>query len=64
MLLRRWGLPARLARWVERHHTEDETPEVALLRLADKLAHYTQGRPVDPRRLLESARRVGLSSAA
>jgi DNA-binding NarL/FixJ family response regulator len=62
VLLRRWGLPGRLARAVERHHSDDEDAAPALLRLADLLAHYTHGRPIDPQRLLESARRVGLSS--
>jgi putative nucleotidyltransferase with HDIG domain len=62
VLLRRWGLPARLARAVERHHSDDGEPEPALLRLADMLAHYTHGRAIDPQRLLEAARRVGLST--
>jgi putative nucleotidyltransferase with HDIG domain len=62
VLLRRWGLPPRLARAVERHHSDDGEPEPALLRLADMLAHYTHGRPIDPQRLLESSRRVGLST--
>jgi putative nucleotidyltransferase with HDIG domain len=63
VLLRRWGLPGRLARAVERHHSDDDDAEPALLRLADMLAHYTHGRPIDPHRLLESARRVGLSTS-
>jgi DNA-binding NarL/FixJ family response regulator len=47
---------------VERHHSDDSEPEPTLLRLADMLAHYTHGRPVDPQRLLESSRRVGLTT--
>ncbi|HEY3020406.1 MAG TPA: HD domain-containing phosphohydrolase [Solirubrobacteraceae bacterium] len=64
VLLRRWGLPTGLARAVERHHTDDPAPEPALLRLADMLAQHAQGAPVDPQRLLEAARRVGLTPAA
>ena len=63
VLLRRWRLPDGLARAVERHHSDDAEPEPALLRLADMLAHHAHGRPVDPPRLLEAARRVGLDPA-
>ena len=64
VLLRRWGLPGSLARAVERHHTDDAEPEAALVRLADMLAHNAQGAPIDPQRLLEASRHVGLTSAA
>ena len=64
VLLRRWRLPDGLARAVERHHSDDAESNPALLRLADMLAHHAYGRPVDPPRLLEASRRVGLDPAA
>ena len=60
VLLRRWGLPDRLAAAVERHHSEDADGEAAIVRLADMLAHHAHGRPVDPGQLLRAARAVGL----
>jgi len=61
VLARRWGLPGRLASVIERHHVEDAEGEEALVRLADMLAHYGQGGPVDPGQLLRAARAVGLT---
>jgi putative nucleotidyltransferase with HDIG domain len=60
VLARRWGLPPRLAAAIERHHGDDIDGEPALIRLADMLAHYTAGQPVEPSRLLRVARDVGL----
>src|SRR5205807_2264250 len=60
VLVRRWGLPDRLAATVERHHAPDAAGEAAIVRLADMLAHYAHGRPVDPSALLDAARAVGL----
>jgi putative nucleotidyltransferase with HDIG domain len=62
VLARRWGLPQRLASAIERHHSEDAEGESAMIRLADMLAHYGHGQPVDPGQLLKVARSVGLSS--
>jgi putative nucleotidyltransferase with HDIG domain len=64
VLARRWGLPNRLASAIERHHAEDAEGEAALIRLADMLAHYGQGQPVDPARMLDASRAVGLSPDA
>ncbi len=50
VLARRWGLPDRLARAIERHHSEDAEGEAAFVRLADMLAHYGHGQNVDPPR--------------
>jgi len=61
VLARRWGLPNRLASAIERHHSDDVQGEAALIRLADMLAHYAQGHPVDPAQLLKVARTVGLN---
>ena len=61
VLVRRWGLPGRLASVIERHHADEVSGEVALVRLADMLAHYGQGQRVDPSELLKVGRAVGLS---
>ena len=60
VLARRWGLPGRLATAIERHHTDEVEGEPALIRLADMLAHYTAGQPVEPARMLRVARELGL----
>lgn len=62
VLARRWGLPKTIASVIERHHAEDAQGEAAFVRLADMLAHYSQGAPVSPAELLASARSVGLES--
>jgi putative nucleotidyltransferase with HDIG domain len=64
VLVRRLGLPGRLAAAIERHHANDAEGTAAVVRLADLLAHYGHGRPVDPGALLAAARRVGLSPRA
>lgn len=60
VLARRWGLPGRLATAIERHHADELDGEAALIRLADMLAHYTAGQPVDPARMLKVAREINL----
>jgi putative nucleotidyltransferase with HDIG domain len=61
VLARRWELPDRLARAIERHHADDAEGEAALVRLADMLAHYGHSQPVDPGELLAAAEAVDLS---
>jgi len=56
VLARRWGLPGSLAGTIERHHADDATGQAAIVRLADMLAHYGHGAPVDPKHLLGAAR--------
>ncbi len=56
VLARRWGLPVSLASTIERHHADDATGQAAIVRLADMLAHYGHGAPVDPKHLLSAAR--------
>jgi len=62
VLARRWGLPPRLATAIERHHADEIEGEAALIRLADMLAHYTAGQPVEPARMLKVARSVDLTA--
>jgi putative nucleotidyltransferase with HDIG domain len=62
VLARRWGLPARLAAAIERHHSDEGHPESALIRLSDMLAHYGHGQPVEPAQMLKVARELGLSA--
>jgi putative nucleotidyltransferase with HDIG domain len=61
VLARRWGLPNRLASAIERHHSDEAQGEAAIIRLADMLAHYAQGSPVDPNQLLKVSRVIGLN---
>jgi putative nucleotidyltransferase with HDIG domain len=63
VLARRWGLPGSVASTIERHHADDGGGEIALVRLADMLAHYGQGAPVLPAELLKVARSLGLGPA-
>jgi DNA-binding CsgD family transcriptional regulator/HD-like signal output (HDOD) protein len=62
VLVRRWGLPATVARAIETHHAADATGEAAIIRLADMLAHYLLGAAVAPSELLATARTIGLSA--
>jgi putative nucleotidyltransferase with HDIG domain len=63
VLARRWGLPHAIARVIERHHSDDGG-EVALVRLADMLAHHLLGGAINPGELLAVGRTVGVDSAA
>ncbi len=62
VLARRWGLPKSLASAIERHHSDDATGEAAFIRLADMLAHYSQGTPVSPSELIRVSRRVEIDA--
>lgn len=63
VLARRWGLPKAVASVIERHHAEDAEGEAAYVRLADILAHYSQGGSVSPTELLKCSRVIGLGPA-
>ena len=59
VLARRWNLPNAVASAIERHHADDAQGDAAFVRLADMLAHYSQGSPVSSTELLRAARNVG-----
>ena len=59
VLARRWNLPRSVASAIERHHAEDAEGDAAFVRLADMIAHYSQGAAVSPNELLRAARAVG-----
>jgi putative nucleotidyltransferase with HDIG domain len=63
VVARRLGLPNPVARLIERHHSDDEDGDTALLRLADILVHYAAGHPVDRRELIAVAESSGLAGA-
>ena len=49
LLLRRWGIPDRLASSVAAHHSSEAESEVATyVRLADMAAHHAQGETSRP----------------
>jgi len=59
VLARRWNLPKAVASAIERHHADDAQGDAAFVRLADMLAHYSQGSPVSSTELLKAARNIG-----
>ena len=59
-LARRWFLPERLSRTIERHHADDATGSAAIVRLADMVAHYQRGRAIDLVRVREAAEAAGV----
>src|SRR4051794_3984105 len=63
VLARRWNLPNPVASAIERHHADDATGDAALVRLADMIAHYSQGSAVSSSELLRAARAVGFGPA-
>jgi len=65
LLLRRWGLPERVARTVAAHHqAEDEGQVATYVRLADMVAHQAQGEAIDRTVMLRLASACGLSADA
>jgi putative nucleotidyltransferase with HDIG domain len=64
VLMRHLGLPAPLASAVEHHHSDHVQGDAALIRVADMLAHYCAGDPIDAHELAGAARSVGLDNGA
>jgi putative nucleotidyltransferase with HDIG domain len=65
LLLRRWGLPERLAQTVAAHHQAEAEDQVATyVRLADMVAHQAQGEAIDRTVMLRLASVCGLSADA
>jgi putative nucleotidyltransferase with HDIG domain len=61
LLLRRRGLSERLAATVEHHHSGEARGDAARIGLADMLAHYAAGQPIDPAELMRAAKRTGMT---
>lgn len=60
VLTRRWGLPPAVTSTVERHHATDADGPVAVIALADQVAHHGHGDPVSAERLTELGSRAGI----
>jgi putative nucleotidyltransferase with HDIG domain len=63
-LIRRWNLSPRLEQTIANHHACDACDEAALVRLADMLAHFAHGRPVEIGQLVRASRAIGLDQPA
>jgi putative nucleotidyltransferase with HDIG domain len=61
VLARRWGLPHELAHAIERHHAPGDSGLAGMVRLADMIARFEAGNPVDGSAILAAAADVGLS---
>jgi putative nucleotidyltransferase with HDIG domain len=64
LTLRRLGLPQSIVTLVDRHHAEDAVARVAIIRLADMLAHMSSGDPVSLEALVSVGRRLSLREDA
>lgn len=63
VLARRWNLPGSLAQVIETHHAADAAGEVAIIRLADMLAHNLLGGAVAPAEMLNMGRALDITSS-
>jgi putative nucleotidyltransferase with HDIG domain len=63
-LARRWHFPLSLVEAIELHHDDRASGVPALVRLADLLSHYREGRAVEPIILHQAALAVGLGRDA
>jgi putative nucleotidyltransferase with HDIG domain len=65
LLIRRWGLPRRLADTIAAHHTANDADDIAThVRLADMATHHAQGDAIQRQTLLTLANTCGISRAA
>jgi putative nucleotidyltransferase with HDIG domain len=60
VLARRWSLPHDLAHAIERHHVPGDSGLAGLVRLADMIARFEAGNPVDGNAIRSAAADVGL----
>jgi putative nucleotidyltransferase with HDIG domain len=64
VLTRRWGVHARVAEAIERHHTRQAEGVGAVIRLADMIAAHIEDCPVSTQDLVEAAETCGLDEEA
>jgi len=64
LALRRLGLPGSIVKLVDRHHSDEGGRRVAIIRLADMLAHMSSGDPVSADALVSVGERLALEEDA
>lgn len=64
VLTRRWGVHARIAEAIERHHSKEGTGMAAVIRVADMVAAHVEDCPVSTTDLTEAAEACGLDEHA
>ena len=64
VLTRRWGVHARIAEAIERHHTRQAEGMAAVIRVADMVAAHVEDCPVSTQDLVDAAERCGLDEEA
>jgi putative nucleotidyltransferase with HDIG domain len=64
VLTRRWGVHARVAEAIERHHTRQAEGMAAVIRLADMISAHIEDCPVSTQDLLEAADSCNLDESA
>jgi putative nucleotidyltransferase with HDIG domain len=64
VLTRRWGVQARVAEAIERHHTRQAEGMAAVIRVADMVAAHIEDCPVSTQELVGAAESCGLDEAA
>ncbi len=60
VLTRRWGVHARIAEAIERHHSKQAEGMAAVIRVADMVAAHIEDSPVSTDELLDAANSCGL----
>jgi putative nucleotidyltransferase with HDIG domain len=63
VLTRRWGVHARIAEAVERHHSRQAEGTAAVIRVADMIAAHVEDCPVNSADLIEAGEACGLDEA-
>lgn len=64
VLTRRWGVHARVAEAIERHHTHQAEGLAAVIRVADMVAAHIEDCPVSTHDLVEAAESCGMDEHA